>query len=611
MRLLWSACFARAYARLAVGLVLAASAILPVAAATYIVPSDDVLVRKAAAVVRGRVAAVTPVELPEGGIETHVTIEIARVLKGQVGAPQVVVRQPGGDLGGRADVYPGIGGFAVDEQVLVMLDSPSPDLFQVTDFALGNFTVLTASDGTEILRRQGLKDAFILSPTSDALGTAPPASVQASEPGVNSALPLRGGAPSPTGEPDRDAAAFERYIVAIGSGLNPRVDYVLPAPKATTDRFAAFTFLGTPPARWIQFDSQTPVVYKDNSNGDSGSLCVDGCHAQVAAAPAIWSAATGTQIYLQYGGVDATVGSKCLSALVNQINFGDPCNQLTNLTSCAGTLALGGFSSMSTSGGHPSCPAKGNPNFERISNAKVMINNGTGSCLSACDYTSMITHETGHTIGAGHSGDPTALMAPFLIHGVCGALQADDLAFAQCVYPLTVLTCNLSASKTWTGPAPMAVTFNPGVAGGVQPLVYDYSMGDGSAESVAAPVHTFASAGTYTIHLNITDAQDQNCDSSVTVTVQPCLPSTVSTATGSVVTTGIKAVVVGAGFKGGSVVQIDAGGGWVAAPVTKRKTGKKLVAKNITAEMWPAGTPVQLRVVSSTGCPSNPVQAIR
>src|SRR6185503_18823876 len=211
-----------------------------------------------------------------------------------------------------------------------------------------------------------------------------------------------------------------------------------------------------------------------------------------------------------------------------------------------------------------------------------------------CDYTSMITHETGHTIGAGHSGNPNALMAPFLVGGICGTLQPDDVAFAQCVYPLTVLGCELKASKTWTGPAPVTVTFSPGVTGGVGPLDFQYTMGDGTTETIAAPVHTFATPGTFTVHMSITDAQDQTCDGSVDVTVQPCLPSTVSSATATVVSTGIKAAVIGTGFKSGSKVQINAGSGWVDAPVTRRKTGKKLVAKNITDVMWPAGTPVQV-----------------
>jgi len=166
----------------------------------------------------------------------------------------------------------------------------------------------------------------------------------------------------------------------------------------------------------------------------------------------------------------------------------------------------------------------GNPTFHKIASAKIMVNNGSGSCLGACDYTSMITHETGHTIGAGHSGDSSALMAAFLNHGICGALQPDDLAFAQCVYP-------------------------------------------------------------------------------------GCASATVTSAT-PVVGTTVKAIVIGTGFKGGSVVQIDAGSGFVNAPITKRKTGKKLVAKDVGA-IWPAGVTVTIRVLGKTGCESSTLQAIR
>jgi len=271
MKSSWSSAFVRC-THLAAGLAVAGSTILTATAATYIVPSDDALIRKSGSVVRGRVVDVRSVELPDGAIETRTTIDVARVIKGQIGVSRVVVRQPGGEVGDRAEIYPGIGGFAVDEQVLVMLDAPVQGLYRVTDYALGNFTVLTASDGSEILRRQGLKDAFLLDPTAAGQQSNPAAGASVS--GADSSLsasPLRSGSPSPTGEPDRDAGAFERYVIAVNAGLSPRADYVLPEPKPTSDVFAAFTFLGSPAARWTQFDTQTPVVYKDNASGDPGS----------------------------------------------------------------------------------------------------------------------------------------------------------------------------------------------------------------------------------------------------------------------------------------------------------------------------------------------------
>lgn len=593
-------------ARVAAYVAASVLAILPSVAATYIVPTDDVLIRKADAVVRGRVVDVTSVMTPRGAIVTRTTIQVARVVKGRVAPSPIVVEQPGGEVGDLAEVYPGIGGFAKNEEVFLMLTSLPSGRYRVTDFALGNFTVLRRPDGTEILRRLGLGDAFVLDRT-EAVGTA----------GSGATAPVS--APSSFQDPDRDAAGFERYVVATGSGLSPRMDYVRPPVASGDDRIAGFTYLGEeppnigPPARWIQFDSATTVTYKDSAAGDPGSQCVNGCHALVATAPTTWNATPGAQIYLAYGGTDATIGSTCLGDLNNQINFNDPCHQITDLgglSGCEGTLALGGFSSSSTSGGHPSCPAKNNPTFRKIANGKIMVNNHVGDCLNACDYTSMITHETGHTIGAGHSHDSSALMAPFLNSGICGELQNDDIAFAQCFYPQTALTCDLTASKTWSGPAPLTVTLASGVAGGIQPYVFDYDLGDSTADSGSAPTHTYTTAGTYSVNMTITDAQDQTCEDAVTVTVQPCLPSNVTAASAVVTTSMVKATITGVGFKGGSVVQIDSGGGFVNAPVTKRKTGKKLLAKDVGA-IWPVGVPVIVRVLSSTGCPSNPIPAIR
>jgi len=85
--------------------------------------------------------------------------------------------------------------------------------------------------------------------------------------------------------------------------------------------------------------------------------------------------------------------------------------------------------------------AQGGIAFIRITKALILVNDGVGACLTSCDYTDMIAHETGHTIGAGHSNVSSALMAPIIVRGRCGAFQADDVDFAQCAYEGTPSTC--------------------------------------------------------------------------------------------------------------------------------------------------------------------------
>lgn len=52
----------------------------------------------------------------------------------------------------------------------------------------------------------------------------------------------------------------------------------------------------------------------------------------------------------------------------------------------------------------------------------------------------------------------------------------------------------------------LTVRFSSNVTGGVQPYTYDWDFGDGNASTAAAPVHTYATAGEYTVRLSVTDS---------------------------------------------------------------------------------------------------------
>jgi hypothetical protein len=273
-----------------------------------------------------------------------------------------------------------------------------------------------------------------------------------------------------------------------------------------------------------------------------------------------WSAIAGAEIRLAYGGTDATVGNKCLSALDNQIQFSDPCNEIGNLVGCDGVLAIGGFSNSSASGGSPSCP--GYPIFEKITSGKILVNNGAGVCLEACHYIEMIAHEIGHTLGAGHTESFQALMQPFIDEDLqfCGTPRADDEDFARCAYPQTQMTCSFKPSKTWTGPAPIGISFKPDVDGGLSPLDYDYDFGDGTSSSASAPTHVYDAPGTYTVSLDVADSDSRTCQAqTATITVNSCAPPTVKTVTPRQRYGVWQAVVTGTGFSKRSVVQVDAG----------------------------------------------------
>ena len=574
-----------------VSVLLAAVGLVP--AASYRIPPDEVLIQKADAILRGHVERQSSLKGEDGGIYTDVTISVERIFKGAGIPPAITVRQPGGEVGDEEEVYPGIGEFAPGETVVLFLTQQRSGVYGLTDFALGKFHVGRSTEGLEYLRRDGLVGSYVL-------GTGP----------------VLNGAARAAADPDRDAAAFERYIAAGAGPRGPASGYVLAAPANEASREAGYVFLGSPPARWTTFDQGGTVTITDSATGDLGSTCQmdGGCHLEVATGFSKWNNAPGTNIALVYGGPDATIGSKCRAQLANQIQFNDPCHEMSDLVNCGGTLALGGFTVSSSSGGRLYCTGRGTLTFRRISVARLLVNNGVGDCLDSCDYTNMLAHETGHMLGGGHSTDPNALMYPYMgAYPRCGALGSDDIALMQCAYPLNPIACEIASSAAWTGPAPAPVPFSWG-SGGHAPLTWDYSFGDGGTDSIGLPTHTYQTPGTYTADVTVRDSTGASCDDSVSIEVKACAPPVVTKVLAKGTAT-INAAVTGKGFKRGAVVQIDSGGGWQSASKTARTSAKQVSGKNVGL-LWPAGTPVLVRVVNPDtvvldGCPSNPFQATR
>jgi hypothetical protein len=252
----------------------------------------------------------------------------------------------------------------------------------------------------------------------------------------------------------------------------------------------------------------------------------------------------------------------------------------------------------------------GSPSFQKIVYSKITINNGVGACLSQCDYTEMVAHETGHTLGAGHTSVPGSLMLPSLAHGYCGTLRSDDIAFATCAYPQTELGCDATASKTWGGPPPVTPTFHAGATAGVPPYTYAWTFGDGGTATTAAPSHAYTTASTFTASVTVTDSNSQTCTDSVDVTVLTCKPPIISSVTPKYINGTWRAVVIGTNFKTGTKVEIDSGSGFVRAPTTKYFSTTKVVGRDVGA-IWPQGVDVTVRAVNPNGCPSNPISISR
>ena len=140
---------------------LAAIALLaaPVFAASFVVPPDRELIRRADAVVIATpLASYTQIN-DDGGIETVTPIRVEEVLKGaDIGESPIVV-EPGGEYHGRAMVIPGVPRFAESERSLLLLTRTGRARWAVTEIVLGKFTFrsegsVLARDSNEIPNRK-------------------------------------------------------------------------------------------------------------------------------------------------------------------------------------------------------------------------------------------------------------------------------------------------------------------------------------------------------------------------------------------------------------------------------------------------------------------------
>lgn len=75
------------------------------------------------------------------------------------------------------------------------------------------------------------------------------------------------------------------------------------------------------------------------------------------------------------------------------------------------------------------------------------------------------------------------------------------------------------AADIVTGTAPLAVHFQASTQGGLSPVTYNWSFGDGARSTLATPDHVYATAGNYLVRLTVTDASGGSATETLTVTV--------------------------------------------------------------------------------------------
>jgi len=112
-----------------------------------------------------------------------------------------------------------------------------------------------------------------------------------------------------------------------------------------------------------------------------------------------------------------------------------------------------------------------------------------------------------------------------------------DFYWVETLGQVTLQVNDTLAAAAFADPGPSTevgfeTTLHAGTSGGTSPNTYSWNFGDGSPVSTAAqPTHTFATAGHFTVTLEVTDALGETAESSFVETVEPALTATITGST--------------------------------------------------------------------------------
>ncbi len=405
-------------------------------AATFVVPADREMVRRAHVIVVASALTSYTQLTPQGGIETVTPISIEEVISGGKVPDTINIVEPGGRLGDRATIIPGVPQFEPGQRVLLLLRRTGPERWAVAELALGKFTFASDVAGRKLLVRD----------EDEIAGWDPDLRAHT--------------------ERHRAADGFLRFVREESHGITSPEDYFVPTEPlrlrphangvAAAAAFSATSYTmivsGSMGSRWNVFPSA--VTFYSNASGEPGAPG-NGTTA-VSTGLAAWTNDSGSNVNYVYGGTD--------SSHTNGLSGPDGANTvlwerdlsaygITPFTCSgngySGTLGIGGITSASGSN------VVNGETFVTTTEGDVEMNRGLANCsllFNNGDFNSAVTHELGHTLGFRHanqnrssnaacSGDPSlecssqAIMRSFIPSGLNATLQQWDINAVRTVYP--------------------------------------------------------------------------------------------------------------------------------------------------------------------------------
>jgi Viral BACON domain len=398
----------------------------PVWASTVIYRTDAQLVALSERVVHGRVIGQRTARGGPAGrtIYTVTTLQVIEDLTG-VDAATVDVWELGGRIGDEELYVGGAVRFSLGQEVLVCLER-GPQGLRTVAMGFSTFDVLAEVNSERRLRRN-LRETLVVG------------GAVAREPFLSEMRTL---ATRTTGRPARPG----RQPIAGGELQSVS---------------QPFTLLGSPPFRWVQADSGTPVTWYINTSAAS-PLTSGNITTEMQTALSAWTSPASASIVLQYGGTtfqsDADGPFSGLASAAGVVTFEDPNNQING-----SVLAVGG----GWAGGNGG--TVNGTSFAAFTRGYVIFQNAANlspSFRQPPNFTRVLIHEIGHAIGLGHTqtdGSVPSATSNIMYPSCCSgntplppAIGPDDLGGLNFVYPLGAPSCTYSITPTSASAAAVA-----------------------------------------------------------------------------------------------------------------------------------------------------------
>ncbi|HKS22187.1 MAG TPA: FG-GAP-like repeat-containing protein [Thermoanaerobaculia bacterium] len=498
--------------------------------ATFVVPPDADMIRRADAIVVGSALLSYARPTAAGGIETVTPLSIETVIKGSVIDETIDVVEPGGVLDKRATFIAGVPRFAEGARVLLFLTKTGESRWSVTEIALGKFSFEHSIDGEPLL----VRDAAEIEGWDMNL--------------------------QPHRERPRNAERFLRFVGEEAAGRRGTEDYFLdsttrlmpranatfkPAPAVAPYTATSYTMTisGSQGSRWNVFPNGVSWFMGGTEPGAPGNGAT-----AIQTAFSSWDNDSGSNVNYVYAGADNGSHTQGLHAAdgANTVLYErDLSSWGVSPFSCGGggTLGIGGITTASGSN------TVNGETFVTTQEGDVEMNKGLANCttlFNSGDFNSAVTHEVGHTLGFRHSDQTrsgsaacttdatlecssSAIMTSSVTKGINAVLQQWDIDAVRAVYPETTQTC---IPPTITGqpqsqaiPSGGSATLSVSAAG-TTPFTYQWYMGNSGITSNPIAGGTgqtlrVTQAGNYWVRVSNACGSANSGTATITVTPPP------------------------------------------------------------------------------------------